>query len=146
MKKILLLICIVLLQCVNAQNSSVLNNEMQKYNVEKYDIWFSDISNVRVGVINNEIMGLTNPFVYLTPKIDSNNQNSTKKPAQTLVLNAIMEGKYAMINNSWHEVKSLVNGLILTKIKEGSVILSGTNKSIELFLRKKNENSIIKTN
>lgn len=109
--------------------------------VSEYDRWFNEINDVRVGVDSNNIDALSNPFTTITATVISSNASSAPK----LELNAIFDGTSAMINDSWYKLNSRVFNMRLTSIKKNSVVLSDTERTIELYLRKTNENSVIKT-
>jgi hypothetical protein len=111
-------------------------------NIAKYDRYFNEINEIRVGIANQDIDALTNPFITIAIPYSASNNNAT---AITFKLNAILENK-VKINNSWLGKGSLINGMRVVTIKQNSVVLSSENRAIELFLREKNENSIITTN
>lgn len=139
LKKIILLLTIFMLQhTLLAQTNG---SDVDRIDVSEYDDWFNEINNVRVGVSELSINKLTNPFITITTPSTSNTNSS----AVRLELNAIMDGDNAMINKKWYKINSLVNNMRLTSIKKDSVVLRNAERSIELYLRKKNENSIIKT-
>jgi hypothetical protein len=111
-------------------------------NIAQYDESFNQISEVRVGISDEDIDRLSNPFAVIqTAAIPAS--NSTAEPV--FQLNAIVENKIK-INNSWLKLGSLINGLRVIAIKQKSVVLGSDNKRLELFLREKNENSIITAN
>jgi hypothetical protein len=109
-------------------------------NIAEHDRNFNEINEVRIGIADEEIDKLSNPFAVIQTAVIVSN---TAEP--TFQLNAIVENK-VKINNSWLKQGSLINGLRVTAIKQKSVVLSSDNKRLELFLREKNENSIITTN
>jgi hypothetical protein len=109
--------------------------------IAKYDRYFNEINEVRVGIEDEDIEKLSNPFAVI--RTAAATTNTTAEP--TFQLNAIVENK-VKINNSWLKQGSLVNGLRVITIKQKSVVLGSDNKILELFLREKNENSIITTN
>ncbi|MDR0666239.1 MAG: hypothetical protein LBF71_02395 [Campylobacteraceae bacterium] len=110
-------------------------------NIANHDKYFNEINEVRIGIPDEEIDRLSNPFAVIqTAAVVASN---TTEP--TFQLNAIVENR-VKINNSWLKQGSLINGLRVTAIKQKSVVLGGDNKRLELFLREKNENSIITAN
>jgi hypothetical protein len=112
--------------------------------IARYDRYFNEISEIRVGIVDREIDVLANPFITLAiPRVPGSGGNATAAP--TFKLNAIIENK-VKINDSWLSKGSLINGMRVIAIKQRSVVLGSTNRGIELFLREKNENSIITTN
>lgn len=142
LKKITLIIAVFLMQNIliaDTSNTSLGINE--SVDVSEYDRWFNEINDVRVGVNESNINALLNPFT--TVHVASTSNNAT--PSIKLELNGILDGKSAMINNSWYKLNSRVYNMRLSSIKKNSVVLSGAERTIELYLRKTNENSIIKT-
>ncbi|MDR1613998.1 MAG: hypothetical protein LBS26_00305 [Campylobacteraceae bacterium] len=111
-------------------------------NIAGYDRYFNEINEVRVGISDEDVDKLSNPFAVIqTAAIPTS--NNTSEP--TFQLNAIVENK-VKVNNSWLKQGSSINGLRVIAIKQKSVVLGNDNKRLELFLREKNENSIITAN
>ncbi|MDR0762334.1 MAG: hypothetical protein LBF13_04725 [Campylobacteraceae bacterium] len=110
--------------------------------IARYDRYFNEISEVRVGIPNNEIDKLSDPFAVIRTANVADTSNVT---SPTFQLNAILENK-VKINDSWLKQGSLIHDLRVIAIKQKSVVLGNENKRLELFLREKNENSIITTN
>jgi hypothetical protein len=111
--------------------------------IARYDRYFNEINEVRVGILNDEVDKLSDPFaVTRTATAADANNNATSPVFQ---LNAILENK-VKINDSWLKQGSLINDLRVIAIKQKSVVLGNENRRLELFLREKNENSIITTN
>lgn len=120
-------------------------NAQSNVDVSEYDRWFNEINDVRVGVDSNSINALTNPFITIyTPTGTGTSSNASV--ARKLELNAIVDGSIVMINDSWYKLNSNVFNMKLVSIKKDSVILRGSERTLELYLRKPNENSIIKSN
>jgi hypothetical protein len=111
-------------------------------NIARYDESFNQISEVRVGISDEDVDKLSNPFAVIQTAAIPISNNTTEPILQ---LNAIVENKIK-VNNSWLKLGSLINGLRVIAIKQKSVVLGSDNKRLELFLREKNENSIITTN
>ncbi|MDR1007011.1 MAG: hypothetical protein LBL65_00405 [Campylobacteraceae bacterium] len=111
--------------------------------IAKYDRYFNEINEVRVGISGDEIDKLADPFAVIRTAAVENTGNNTAGP--TFQLNAILENK-VKINDSWLKQGSLIHGLRVIAIKQKSVVLSNENRRLELFLREKNENSIITAN
>ncbi|MDR0408239.1 MAG: hypothetical protein LBH45_04955 [Campylobacteraceae bacterium] len=108
----------------------------------EYDRFFNEIGEVRVGIADQDVDRIANPFVIIaTPVI----QSDTNASSPVFKLSAIFENR-AKINDSWLTQGSVINGLRVIAIKQGSVVLGSENRAIELFLREKNENSIITIN
>jgi len=110
--------------------------------IARYDRYFNEISEIRVGIEDREIDILANPFVTIAIPHNSGSGNAT---ALTFKLSAIIENK-VKINDSWLSKGSVVNGMRVIAIKQKSVVLGSATRGVELFLREKNENSIITTN
>lgn len=108
---------------------------------QQYDNYFNRINEDRIGVENSDIDKMVNPFIYVSSEIVVSS-NSTMK---SYILNAIFEDR-VLINDQWLQLKSKIDNMTVTSIKDNSVILTSSNKKIEIYLRKKNENSFIKTN
>jgi hypothetical protein len=110
--------------------------------IVEYDKFFNEISEVRVGIANEEVDDIANPFIAIPAPIQQSTANAS---SPIFKLNAIFENK-VKINNSWLTQGSIINGLRVIVIKQNSVVLGSENRAIELFLREKNENSIITIN
>ncbi|MDR3177783.1 MAG: hypothetical protein LBT96_02245 [Campylobacteraceae bacterium] len=111
--------------------------------IVEYDKFFNEISEVRVGISEQDISGIANPFVVVSAPISQDNNANATAPA--FKLNAILENK-VKINDTWLAKGSAIDGLRVISIKQNSVVLGNENRAIELFLREKNENSIITIN
>lgn len=135
----LLMGCLTATQANSTQSGNYTNEK-----TDKYDVLFNEINEVRIGIAESDVALLSNPFV--APPVARVDGGINKTALTPLSLNAIIEGKKVMINNSWYDLNSLVRGMRISSIKSDSVTLRGTNKTMELYLRKKNENSIIKSN
>ncbi|MDR1285773.1 MAG: hypothetical protein LBJ88_06205 [Campylobacteraceae bacterium] len=134
MKKSIIVMCVSLICVRGALCDSA--------DIVEYDRFFNEIGEVRIGIANQDIDNIANPFVTIAVPTSSNNTNAS---SPTFKLNAIFENK-VKINDSWLTQGSTVNGLRVIAIKQNSVVLGSENRAIELFLREKNENSIITIN
>ncbi|MDR1460099.1 MAG: hypothetical protein LBI78_00435 [Campylobacteraceae bacterium] len=134
MKKSIIVMCVSLICIKGALCDSA--------DIVEYDRFFNEIGEVRVGITNQDIDSITNPFVIVATPVDSNNINAS---SPTFKLSAIFENK-VKINDSWLTQGSIINGLRVVAIKQNSVVLGSENRAIELFLREKNENSVITIN
>ncbi|MDR1555091.1 MAG: hypothetical protein LBS39_03580 [Campylobacteraceae bacterium] len=134
MKKFSIIICLSLICANNALCSST--------DIVEYDKFFNEISEVRIGIDDKEIDSIANPFITIPAPAQSNNANAS---LPTFRLSAIIENK-VKINDTWLSKGSAINGLRVIAIKQNSVVLGSENRAIELFLREKNENSIITIN
>jgi hypothetical protein len=110
--------------------------------IAKYDRYFNEINEIRVGILNQEIDKLSNPFAVIQTAVTEKTGNTT---APTFSLKAIVEKK-VKINDSWLGQGSSIGDLRVIAIKQKSVVLGNENRRLELFLRETNENSIITTN
>lgn len=115
-------------------------DNVRSVDVSEYDRWFNEINDVRVGVAYDSVDALSSPFSATASTVVA----SVVAPSQKLELTAIMNGDRAMINNSWYELNSTVYNMKLRSIKKNSVVLSGAERTVELYLRKTNENNNIK--
>lgn len=101
---------------------------------KKYDSIFEKIGKTRVGVDENDINKIKNPFIVIEKNVD---KNGIKKRRIIYKLNAIFNHK-AKINGKWYKKYSKVGIYKLIKVKTNSVLLRSANKSKELFIRKNN--------
>ncbi|MDR0580101.1 MAG: hypothetical protein LBG21_05815 [Campylobacteraceae bacterium] len=134
MKKFTIIICASLI-CIG----SVAGSSADKV---EYDKFFNEISQVRVGILDQDISNIANPFIAAPAPVSVNSANAS---SPIFKLSAILENK-VKINDTWLSKGSAIDGLVVIAIKQNSVILGNENRAIELFLREKNENSIITIN
>lgn len=99
----------------------------------------------RVGIINADMIGLKDPFLYL----DRNKTTGTilpeaiasEKKDVDLNLSGVMNGK-AFVNNSWISVGEKVSGYTLTSIDKNSVVFAKEDIVKRIFANKNRENII----
>ncbi|MDR2342553.1 MAG: hypothetical protein LBD84_05910 [Campylobacteraceae bacterium] len=134
MKKFAIIICTSLICTGSASGSSTDKVE--------YDKFFNEISQVRVGILDQDISNMANPFIAVPAPVGIDSVNAS---SPIFKLSAILEDKIK-INDTWLSKGSIIDGLTVIAIKQNSVVLGNENRAIELFLREKNENSIITIN
>lgn len=107
--------------------------------ITEYDNLFSQISQKRVGVSNDEISMVKNPFI-MTNKIILKDTNTT-----VAKIKYILEGtlnKKAKINGKWYTINDKIDGYKLVVVKRNSVIIKNEHLKKELFIRKNNVSKI----
>ena len=110
--------------------------------IAEYDKFFAAIGKKRVGVSENKINSVKNPFIMSYPKIVVKDGNGTvliKKP--TYVLTVIFDNK-AKINGQWYKLNSELGEFKLASISSKSVIIKNEHSKKELFIRKSNVSKI----
>lgn len=106
----------------------------------RYDEQFNSLSKKRVGLSDEQIASLPNPF---SPK---SNNGIVKEVSQDEFigkeLTAIIADK-VRINNEWYMLGEYIGTYEIVSIKDDSVIIKNEKNSLELKLKKGNKNVII---
>ncbi len=121
------------------QASEEIKPNSSNENIAEYDKLFSQISQKRVGVSNDEISMVKNPFI-MTNKIILKDTNTT-----VAKIKYILEGtlnKKAKINGKWYTINDKIDGYKLVVVKRNSVIIKNEHLKKELFIRKNNVSKI----
>ena len=110
--------------------------------IKEYREMFEKISKKRVGLDEDEIEKVQQPFLTIKKK---SKKTSTKNIANqnTITLNAIFNKK-AMINGKWYSLYQKINGKKIIKITDSTVWLKDTTGIEKLTIRIKNANISIK--
>jgi len=133
--KILIISLFVVVNLLGSANSNI------KKEIKAYDTLFEQIGEKRVGVSNNEINAIKNPFMMKNVKTVIKDGNTTEIKTVKYVLNAIFSNK-AKINDKWYKLHNEIGDFKLTRISSNSVILSNGHSKKELFIRKSNVDKI----
>lgn len=135
LKKILFSILILF----NLYVSNVFAKSSETQDMYEYDNLFLEISDRRVGLEQNNILEVKNPFMIV--QTTSKNDSNATVSEITYTLYGIF-GNKAKINNQWYQLNDKIGYYKLTKIKHNSVLLTSMSEKKELFLRKSNETNI----
>ena len=103
-----------------------------------YDQIFNKIAETRVGITNDFIDTLANPF---NSSISDENNQSQEVNRPDYVLKAII-AKRAKINNAWYNINEQVGDYTLTSILDNHVILQNSTEKKSLYIRKKNDSQV----
>ncbi|MBE0490854.1 MAG: hypothetical protein IBX44_01230 [Sulfurospirillum sp.] len=115
--------------------------EKIQFDVSKYDMLFSKISDKRVGIEENQIRKVGNPFVMVVQSINEDGGSSTVIVPEIIYnLYAIVDKK-AKINDAWYKLGDAIHEFKIKKIRTSSVLLAGTSGDKELFIRKNDANN-----
>lgn len=117
-------------------------SENSKRQIKEYNNLFQKISEKRVGVSNQKINNIKNPFTMDSKKTIVRDGNSTTAISEiTYTLNTTFDKK-AKINGKWYKLNSEIGDFKLTKIMSKSVIIRNEHSKKELFIRKSNVSKI----
>lgn len=106
-----------------------------------YNKLFNQIGEKRVGIPNNKIGRLKNPFVIQKKEINILNEDIKVISKPKYILNGTFNNR-AKINNIWYIKNSQIGEFRLVSIKTNSVIIQNEHSKKELFIRKNNVNKI----
>lgn len=121
--------------------SSSFSLETNHLDMSEYDKLFSEISSKRVGISQNEIKKVKDPFILEIARQKLDGNVTTEKAEPTYDLHAIF-GNKAKINDKWYAINEELGYYKLTKIKKASVLLTSASDTKELFIRKYNASNI----
>lgn len=121
----------------DAKDNLSLGNE-----VKEYDKIFERIAEKRVGTDTAKIDKLTNPFIVISDRENSNESDGNTTILEPVyILEATMNQK-AKINGIWYTIKETINNWKITQINRNSVILQNEIEKKEIFIRTKDESNI----
>ena len=120
--------------------SAIANNDFEN-KIKEYDKLFQQISEKRIGISNNKIDHIKNPFIMMGKKNIVVDGNVTKSNKVNYILNATFNNK-AKINGTWYKLNSEINDFRVVKISNKSVIIKNEHSKKELFIRNSDVNKI----
>ena len=114
--------------------------------MEFYDKLFDSIEEQRVGLSYEELNSVKDPFAHVIVSTPISTPNVELDDGANYILEAIINNK-ARIDNKWYVVNNKIDNYVVTKIDNGSVILSDDVKDIKLSInRQRGGNVLIKFN
>ncbi len=124
-------------------SSSVAMAEKAKgLDIYEYDSLFLEISDKRVGILNEDVDKVRNPFLMTQKIVNSNGTTIEAQKAEIIYKLSAILGNKAKINNTWYRLNDKIGYYKLGKIKSKSVLLVSANNKKELFIRNNDENII----
>jgi len=132
---IILLLCIIPVLALAAQEKLSLGNDMTSY-----DKIFEKIAEQRIGADILTLEKLDNPFVR--EYADGNGSDSNSSAPVTVYLLEATFNQKAKINGMWYKRYDTVGAYKLTKINHDGVILRNEIEKKELLIRKNDESNI----
>lgn len=118
-------------------------SNLASINLQEYDIKFADLVKPRVGLSNEQISSLKNPF-----GIEEVGKTITVADDADIMgykLLGVMENKIK-INQKWYAIGDFIGSYQIVQINANSAIISNTEKKIELKMNQGNQNVIISYN
>lgn len=109
--------------------------------MSEYDTLFAEISDKRIGVSNEDIKKIKNPFIFKMTQKVQDGETADVKVETVYTLYAIL-GNKVKINDSWYSINDQIGYYKLSKIKQNSVLLSSASETKELFIRKQNASNV----
>lgn len=143
MKKNLLLLIFISSVCLGVEIGGNVGSSTPDLSV--YDRQFDAIGKKRVGLNDNDILSLKNPFIS-DDSMDKTKSVETDDPGLIgKSLNAIIANK-VKINDGWYHLGDYVGSYKIVEIKEKSVIIENKTQNLELKLNQGSKNVIITVN
>jgi hypothetical protein len=121
--------------------SSSFAKETNFVDMSEYDTLFAEISDKRIGVSNEDIKKIKNPFIFKMTQKVQDGETADVKVETVYTLYAILRNK-VKINDSWYSINDQIGYYKLSKIKQNSVLLSSASETKELFIRKQNASNV----
>jgi hypothetical protein len=121
--------------------SSSFAKETNFVDMSEYDTLFAEISDKRIGVSNEDIKKIKNPFIFKMTQKVQDGETADVKVETVYTLYAIL-GNKVKINDSWYSINDQIGYYKLSKIKQNSVLLSSASETKELFIRKQNASNV----
>ena len=147
MKKLILISAIFTLSLSANVDQNKTENISSKANLVKdYQEMFEKISQKRVGLEENEIVKVKQPFLTIKKKKTSSSKSGTKiatKKTNSLILEAIFN-KRAMISGKWYSLYQSVGDKKIVSISDNHVWLKTVSGREKLTIRTNNANISIK--
>lgn len=109
--------------------------------IKEYDTLFNQIGEKRVGISNQKIENVQNPFLMTYQKQIAPDGSVATVKEIIYVLSAIF-GKKAKINGIWYKINDKIGDLKLVRISDNSVIIKNEHSKKELFIRKNDVSKI----
>ena len=103
--------------------------------IKEYDTLFNQIGKKRVGISNEKIDNVKNPFLMTNQKQTTPDGTVATVQANPYVLSAIF-GKKAKINGLWYKINDTINDFKLVRISDKSVVIQNEHLEKEILIRK----------
>jgi hypothetical protein len=115
-------------------NSFVLASPLED-KIKEYDTLFNQIGKKRVGISNEKIDNVKNPFLMTNQKQTTPDGTVATVQANPYMLSAIF-GKKAKINGLWYKINDTINDFKLVRISDKSVVIQNEHLEKEILIRK----------
>ena len=121
---------------------SVLLCYAEGINKAAYDEKFNTLSKPRIGLADDKIAALRDPFYPLKPKPKEDEEQIVVDKTFDLQLRGIL-GDKVKLNEAWYEKGDYIGSYQIVEIKENSVLVADGDNKLELKMNKGKKNVII---
>ena len=121
---------------------SVLLCYAEGINKAAYDEKFNTLSKPRIGLEDDKIAALRDPFYPLKPKPKEDEEQIVVDKTFDLQLRGIL-GDKVKLNEAWYEKGDYIGSYQIVEIKENSVLVADGDNKLELKMNKGKKNVII---
>ena len=120
-------------------NFSLLCAESQ---TDFYDKLFGAIEEQRVGLNQEDLDNIENPFTDAIAPMHVTTPNEDASSKDRYVLEAIINNK-AKIDSKWYTVDNKIDNYLITKIDNGNVVLSNDEKEVKLSINRQGSGNVL---
>ena len=121
---------------------SVLLCYAEGINKAAYDEKFNTLSKPRIGLADDKIAALRDPFYPLKPKPKEDEEQIVVDKTFDLQLRGIL-GDKVKLNEAWYEKGDYIGSYQIVEIRENSVLVADGDNKLELKMNKGKKNVII---